>query len=352
MKKMLAMILSAMILVTSILVVAAETKYIESTHKMTVNGDIVLSRRYNIEGQTYVNIRDIAHIYDKFVLSGGENRLIISDSLPQECPCFEEYSYCGIPCYDFADMLDAFKSHRIIGSFVWTYLENGKWYEVWYYPHFSVPSTETENGYLPIKTGLCFSTPLKKESERPVRSYIPKEIYEKFNAERLFVNYDINKNSMILVNGEHSGEINCVYENGEIYMPVRSLAAFFGFDVEFNNDTVVITDSNIGKELLPEGINVYIVDGVKFLYSGEIEAALTERGLKGGLQGYPYGRERTAPGYYIESTHEFGKESTIEVRFNDHSVPYINYADTPEEARERKNILLMLDYFKNTEIFE
>ncbi len=122
------------------------------------------------------------------------------------------------------------------------------------------------------------------------------------------------------------------------------MAEIFGFSVDYNDGTVFITDSRLTGEQLPEGLNIYIANGVKYLYAAEAERFFAEKGMTGRLFDYgsPDQYARFCFGYYLEPTDKIGQNP-----YGSCSVPYFNNADTPEGAQAKNEIYLMYDYFAN-----
>lgn len=322
-------------------------------HEMTVNGEIILSKRYNIEGQTYVNIRDISHIYNEYVYNGGSG-LVISKTEPV-CLGLKEYTYQGIPCYNSNDVKEYLNglnmgngeiqcSYNVLMDFDEKHMPRS---ELGYYPQFTLYSGRFWEDKTVTKTVMMWGT--YKSGEVDVGcSFVPKEALFKFNY--MFFNDELSVDSaaVSVSRGGTEYSMPCVVlENSEVYVPIRSLAEVFGFDVEFENDTIKLTDESLESAVAPEGVNVYLVNGVKFLRSSEIEPVLNEMGYSCGLRTYAPSFENLYQGYYITPMGEEKLEDKM-AHLRGISIPYTNLAHLNTDPKNQDYIMLMYDYFVNT----
>lgn len=252
---------------------------------------------------------------------------------------FEEYVYQGIPCYDFTQVSEKF---NISGSAVRSYIKNYGRESVFYYPNFVI-----NNGKEAVKTAVMFA---ENEADASVCCYVPKEVFLKLNY-RIFSDAFSVSGDCISVSYEGTEySLHCFLKDGEVYVPIRELADVFGFNVNFANNSVILSDEKISADALPATLNMYIISGVRFLLNKEVEPVLREKGLNGGLYPYAFGRERISLGYFVEEQGREGEEKHNEMRFKGASVPYLNNADIYSETQNRDKIMLMYDYFKNTGI--
>lgn len=316
----------------------ASEAYPASPHKMTFNGAEVWSReRFAIDGQTYVNIRDIAHIYDKFVLDGGENELMISDILPAETNDVEECLYFGIPCYNIKDLGDQILD-PMAGVRVTAYEQD--------YPRLIYVTDERWYEIADI-TCLFFSDKVAWEKNFYSHYYMPREIYEKFHSRLVLPSLNVSGSEVKIICEGREYTLSCITENNEVYSPVRELAEIFGYNVSFENEVVTLTDPSVNTPEKPAGLDLYYIDGVEFLREIDVRPIIEAHGFTGESDFQTYDRQRTAYGYCISG---FPPGKTGFVR---EAVPYVNLA-SPDDRFDREkawNAFLMYEYFKKTETF-
>ena len=309
-----------------------------SPHKMTFNGAEVLSReRYAIDGHTYVNIRDIAHIYDKFVLAGGANELVISDVLPAVAADVEEVSCFGIPCYNTKDLGDQVLEPK--AGVRAAACEQ-------YYPRLIRTSGERNYETADI-TCIFFSDKVAWEKNAYGFYYMPKETFDKFHSRLLLPPLNVSGGEVKVTCGGKEYTLSCVAENNEVYSPVRELAGIFGFDVSFENGVVTLTDPNVNTSGTPAGVGLYYIDGVEFLHETDVRPIIEARGLTAESGSQTFDRLRKAYGYCI-----FGSRPSPGGIVRE-AVPYVNLA-SPKDRYDRDkawNAFLMYEYFMKTETF-
>lgn len=113
-----------------------------------------------------------------------------------------------------------------------------------------------------------------------------------------------------------------------------------------------MTDSRLPQNEPIGDAKIYYINGIRFLKSDETEDILSRKGYRGEFGVHSTdGYCGTAYGYFL-TTREEAREFADEDYFGGAYVPYINNADTVEEAKSLKHIYFLYDYFENKGILD
>lgn len=355
MKKFFAILFILMAVASAV----SAANYPASPHKMTFNGaEVLKEERFAIDGHTYVNIRDIARIYGKFVIQTGENSLEILDSSGME-PDIEVFNYQGIPCYELRGGLEpalremgadvgviGWKPSYVFDDVAGEYKFAGG-QSVAYYPCLIRNAVYTELAKCPYIYCVDLSG-----QEDAVKMYVPVEAYNKIIVPAISESFSVI-GSVLVSYGGIKYELSCLTEEGEVYAPIRELAVIFGFGVDFENDTVVLKDDNIST---PAGI--CYISGIEYVKESEVKSLLEQKNLRTSLY-VPglKGEHKYANCYLIGINEDWftdnGRDRVSERGvLSGKAIPYINYTNDVEKANEYTELMLMYEYFVNTGIFE